>query len=209
MSDKKENKPRLVLLTGGIASGKTFVSDYLQKKGAVIIDTDVISRAMTSRNNQAGIAALSEIKECFGEELFTKEGDLDRAKMRELIFNDLDAKKELERILHGRIHIEVNEQISNITKNRYGIVVVPVIHAESPYLTLCDEVLVIEVPYELQLQRLISRDNIDEDMAKKIISSQISRMDRRKLGDYIIVSQNKEFVERQLDKLHEFYSTVK
>lgn len=209
MSGKKAEKPYLILLTGGIASGKTFASDYLQSKGAVIIDTDVISRAMTNRNNPAGIAALAEIKECFGDELFTKEGDLDRAKMRELIFNDLDAKKELERILHGRIHAEVNEQIASIATNQYGVVVVPVIHAQSPYLTLCDEVLVIEVPYELQLQRLIARDNIDEDMANKIINSQISRLDRRKLGNYIIVSQNREFVERQLDKLHKIYSKVK
>lgn len=206
MAGKKDKIPRLILLTGGIASGKTFASDYLQQKGAVIIDTDVISRAMTNRDNPAGVAALAEIKAHFGAALFTKAGDLDRVKMRELIFNDPQAKKDLESILHGRIYAEVQRQIAMVDERQYGVVVVPVIHAKSPYLELCDEVLVIEVPYELQLQRLITRDNIDEDMAKKIIDSQISRLDRRRLGRHIIVSQNKEFVERQLDKLHDSYS---
>lgn len=202
----KDERPRLVLLTGGIASGKTFVSDYLQKKGAIIIDTDVISRAMTSPDNSAGIAALAEIKARFGESLFTQENRLDRVKMRALIFNDAKAKQDLEKILHGRIHEEVQRQISLLKIGQYGVIVVPIIHEKSSYLDLCDEVLVIEVPYEKQLQRLMARDNIDESMAKKIISSQISRLDRRRLGNDIIISENKAFVERQLDKLHDFYS---
>lgn len=202
----KENRVPLILLTGGIASGKTFASDYLQQKGATIIDTDVISRAMTSHDNAAGIDALAEIRSHFGEGVFTEEGDFDRAKMRDLIFNDATAKEALEAILHGRIQAEVKRQIAELDPVRYGVIVVPIIFEGSPYLTLCDEVLVIEVPYEVQLQRLIARDNLDEEMAKKIINSQISRLERRKLGDYIIVSQNKEFVERLLDKLHESYS---
>ncbi|UNM96502.1 dephospho-CoA kinase [Ignatzschineria rhizosphaerae] len=206
MGDIKGSKARLVLLTGGIASGKTFVSDYLQKKGAIIIDTDVISRAMTNRDNDAGLEALAEIRAHFGEAVFTDQGELDRGRMRELIFNDSQAKKALETILHGRIQAEVQRQIESLEPYQYGVIVVPVIYNTSPYLAICDEVLVVEVPYDLQLQRLIARDNISKEMAEKIISSQISRLDRRQLGSYIIVSQNKEFVERQLDKLHESYS---
>lgn len=206
MGDIKGSKARLVLLTGGIASGKTFVSDYLQKKGAIIIDTDVISRAMTNRDNDAGLEALAEIRAHFGEAVFTDQGELDRGRMRELIFNDSQAKKALEAILHGRIQAEVQRQIESLEPYQYGVIVVPVIYNTSPYLAICDEVLVVEVPYDLQLQRLIARDNISKEMAEKIISSQISRLDRRQLGSYIIVSQNKEFVERQLDKLHESYS---
>ncbi len=208
MKGKIDDHPRLVLLTGGIASGKTFVSDYLLQKGAVIIDTDVISRAMTNQNNDSGRLALSEIKHRFGESLFTSNGDLDRSKMRDLIFNDAIAKKDLEAILHDRILEEVKRQITSVDQTQYGVIVVPVIYKESPYLDLCDEVLVIEVPYDLQLQRLMARDNISKEMAKKIIDSQIPRLDRRKLGDKIIVNQNREFVERQLDKLHDFYSKV-
>ncbi|HIW07235.1 MAG TPA: dephospho-CoA kinase [Candidatus Ignatzschineria merdigallinarum] len=208
MDSRKDGIPWLVLLTGGIASGKTFASDYLQQKGAVIIDTDIISRAMTSQDNEAGRLALIEIKRHFGESLFADNGDLDRSKMRRLIFSDANAKKMLEKILHGRILEEVKRQISLVDQSQYGVVVVPVIYAESPYLDLCDEVLVIEVPYDLQLQRLMARDNISEEMAIKMIDSQISRLDRRKLGDRIIVNQNKTFVERQLDKLHDSYSKL-
>lgn len=202
----EDKKNRLILLTGGIASGKTFASDYLQSKGAVVIDTDLISRSMTRRDNAAGIAALAEIKDSFGAGLLTQEGDLDRGKMRALVFNDAAAKKRLEAILHGRIYAEVKRQIVALEPDQYGVVVVPILYVGSPYLELCGEVVVIEVPYEMQLQRLMARDSIDQEMAQKMIRSQISRLDRRQLGDYIIVSQNREFVERQLDKLHDSYT---
>lgn len=202
----RKNRPPTLLLTGGIASGKTFVSDYLQSKEATVIDTDLISKMMTRTDNSEGIAALKDIRTRFGDGLFTGGDTLDRQKMRELIFNDAEAKRDLETILHGRILNTVKKYLADLQEGEYGVVVVPVIYEGSPYLDLCDEVLVIEVPYQLQLQRLMARDSIDQTLAEKIISSQISRLDRRKLGDYIIVSENRAFVERQLDQLHARYA---
>ena len=202
----RKNRPPTLLLTGGIASGKTFVSDYLQSKGATVIDTDLISKMMTRADNSEGIAALKDIRARFGDGLFTNGDTLDRQKMRELIFNDAEAKRDLEAILHGRILNTVKKHLADLQEGEYGVVVVPVIYEGSPYLDLCDEVLVIEVPYQLQLQRLMARDSIDQTLAEKIISSQISRLDRRKLGDYIIVGENRAFVERQLDQLHARYA---
>ncbi|PWD83291.1 dephospho-CoA kinase [Ignatzschineria cameli] len=198
-------RARCLLLTGGIASGKTFVSDYLASKGAMIIDTDQISRSMTQSDNEQGRAALAEIRAYFGADLFTESGELDRAKMRALIFNDLNAKQQLEAILHGRIRSAVEKMIAEAENVPYIVVVVPVIDLKSPYLFLCDEVLVVEVPYQLQLQRLMARDNIDQALAEKIINAQISRLDRRKLGNHIIINENNQFVKRQLDKLHQHY----
>ncbi|MDM1545441.1 dephospho-CoA kinase [Ignatzschineria indica] len=198
-------RARRLLLTGGIASGKTFVSDYLASKGAIIIDTDQISRQLTQSSNARGRAALAEIRDTFGDQLFTAKGELDRPKMRELIFNDEKAKQQLEAILHGRIRSAVEELINQSHHASYIVVVVPVIDQNSPYLELCDDVLVIEVPYQLQLQRLMARDSIDKDLAEKIINAQISRLDRRKLGNHIIINENNQFVERQLDKLHLYY----
>lgn len=195
-------RARRLLLTGGIASGKTFVSDYLASKGAMIIDTDQISRKLTQNSNARGRATLAEIRETFGDQLFTMKDELDRPKMRELIFNDEKAKQQLEAILHGRIRSAVEEMINQSHYVPYVVVVVPVIDQNSPYLALCDEVLVIEAPYQLQLQRLMARDSIDKDLAEKIINAQISRLDRRKLGSHIIINENNQFVERQLDKLH-------
>lgn len=206
-NESVSKRARRLLLTGGIASGKTFVSDYLAAKGAMIIDTDQISRQMTQSDNAAGRAALAEIRETFGEALFTEAGELDRAKMRELIFNDKEAKQRLERILHGRIRSAVDERIAQSDHAPYIVVVVPVIDQNSPYLQICDEVLVVEVPYQLQLQRLMARDSIDRDLAEKIINAQISRLDRRKLGNHIIINENNHFVRRQLDKLHQHYIT--
>ena len=205
MDERRGKRPRRLLLTGGIASGKTFVSDYLALKGAVVIDTDQISREMTQDDNARGSAALAEIREAFGDQLFTLEGQLDRSKMRELIFNDLAAKKRLENILHGRIRATVEEMIEQNYTAPYIVVAVPIIYKNSPYLALCDEVLVVEIPYQLQLQRLMARDSIKRDLAEKIIESQISRLERRKLGNYILINENSTFVKRQLDKLHQRY----
>lgn len=199
-------KKRTVMLTGGIASGKTFASDYLQAKGARIIDTDLVAKMMTRPDNPAGKSALLEIRDRFGAQYILEEGSMDRVKMRALVFEDAEAKRDLEAILHGRILAEVRREMAEPSMAPYIVVVVPVLYKESPYLNLCDEVLVIEVPYELQLQRLMARDNIDASLAEKIIKTQISRLDRRRLGNDIIISQNREFVQRMLDKLHQRYS---
>lgn len=194
------------MLTGGIASGKTFASDYLQAKGARIIDTDLVAKMMTRPDNPAGKSALLEIRDRFGAQYILEDGSMDRVKMRALVFEDAEAKRDLEAILHGRILAEVRREMAEPSMAPYIVVVVPVLYKESPYLNLCDEVLVIEVPYELQLQRLMARDNIDASLAEKIIKTQISRLDRRRLGNDIIISQNREFVQRMLDKLHQRYS---
>lgn len=199
-------KKRTVMLTGGIASGKTFASDYLQAKGARIIDTDLVAKMMTRPDNPAGKSALLEIRDRFGAQYILEDGSMDRVKMRALVFEDAEAKRDLEAILHGRILAEVRRKMAEPSMAPYIVVVVPVLYKESPYLNLCDEVLVIEVPYELQLQRLMARDNIDASLAEKIIKTQISRLDRRRLGNDIIISQNREFVQRMLDKLHQRYS---
>ncbi|MHC5226596.1 dephospho-CoA kinase [Ignatzschineria sp. LJL83] len=206
MKEIKKRDVKLVLLTGGIASGKTFASDYLGRKGAVVIDTDIISKQLTCNDNDLGVETLQEIKDAFGGSFFTDQGEMDRVKMRSEVFNNSFSKKTLESILHRRIYQEVERRMTELSVPEYGLIVVPVINKDSAYLKLVDEVLVIEVFEELQLQRLMARDNIDQDLAEKIINSQISRLDRRKLGDYIIISQNKDFVEKQLDKLHNSYS---
>lgn len=203
-----QSKKYSVLLTGGIASGKTAISNYLAHKGAEIIDTDLISRSLTEGKSAESQMVLQEIVANFGGEILTKEGTLDRRKMRALIFVDQKAKVTLESLLHRRILEIVKCRLSAPTSAPYSVVVVPLISSQSPYLSLCDEVLVVEVPYELQLQRLIARDNIDLSLAQKMIDSQISRLDRRLLGHYIIVNQNRSFVERILDRLHQYYADM-
>ncbi|GGZ89973.1 dephospho-CoA kinase [Ignatzschineria ureiclastica] len=203
-----QSKKYSVLLTGGIACGKTAISDYLANKGAEIIDTDLIARSLTEGKSAESQMVLQEIVANFGDGILTQEGALDRQKMRALIFADEGAKKILESLLHQRILQVVKERLSIPTQSSYYVVVVPLISSQSPYLSLCDEVLVVEVPYELQLQRLIERDKIDRSLAEQMIESQISRLDRRLLGRYIIVNQNRSFVERILDQLHQYYADM-
>ena len=134
MQQNVKNHAMLVLLTGGIASGKTLVSDYLEKKGAVVIDTDVISKMMTRRDNHLGVEVLSEIKESFGADFFTEAGEMDRAKMRLEVFNNPSSKVKLESILHRRIYQEVIKKVSVLTPKQYGLIVVPVLSESSLYL---------------------------------------------------------------------------
>ncbi len=203
---KHPQKRQTIVLTGGIASGKTSVSDYLASKGANIIDTDIIARELTDPESELSAEPLGEIRKQFGDAYFLPNGAMDRKKVRNLVFNDPQAKKSLENILHQRIFQQVLQQLRDENHQPYDVVVVPLLHAQSPYLALADRVLVVEVPYELQLQRLMSRDKIDRNLADKIIQSQISRLERRQLGDDILINERQSFIEKQLDKLHQLYS---
>lgn len=215
---EKLGRPKRILLTGGIASGKSFASDFLAKLGAKVIDTDKISRAMTSNQNRKGREALKEIQQIFGSKVVNEALELNRAEMRRIIFNDPEKKEVLEKILHPRILAETKEQLAEFEdrfkhsqnsegEKQYSLIVVPIISPSSPYLAMADEVLVIETDYETQVARIMARDGNDRALAEKIIAAQIPRLERRKLGDRIIINDSKTYVEQVLRRLDREYST--
>lgn len=192
---------RRVLLTGGIASGKTFISDYLAGLGAHVVDTDLISRSLTTPDNELGRAALQKIRDQFGGLIVDSDLILDRSALRELIFTYPERKAILESILHPRILAETIRQIEAV-KDHYVLIVVPIMYEGSPYLELADEVLVVEVARELQIERVMSRDGSDRTLTEKIIAAQIPRLERRKFADKIIINNDREHVKRVLRRLH-------
>jgi dephospho-CoA kinase len=169
-----------VVLTGGIASGKTAVSDCFSRLGAPVIDTDVIARKIV----EPGRPALSRILDEFGEEFLDSDGQLDRRRMRDAIFSDAEQKSRLEAILHPLIEKEVMRQIDQLAAP-YCILVIP-LYTESSHYFWNDRVLVVDVDEETQLERVMARDKINREQAQAILDAQINRTDRLALADDVL-----------------------
>ncbi len=182
-----------MVLTGGVASGKTAVSEGLAQLGACVVDTDVIARSVT----QPGQPGFEAIRQHWGDAILTEGADangngapaavLDRAKLRHIVFADPAQRKVLESLLHPLIMAEVNNQLATIPQGAcdYAVVVIP-LFAENPNLLKPDAVVVVDAPESAQLARLVHRDGIDETLAQQMLDAQASRAQRRLLATDII-----------------------
>jgi len=170
----------VVVLTGGIASGKTAVSDLFADRGVPIIDTDVIAHQIV----EPGQSVLEQIGDEFGREFLGAEGRLDRKKMRDAIFSDPEQKKRLERILHPAIAAEASRRIA-LQEEPWCVLVVPLL-AESSLFPWIDRVLVVDVEEAVQIERVMARDEISREQALSILCAQASRQDRLALADDIL-----------------------
>ena len=173
-------RPFTVILTGGIASGKSAASRHFEALGAAVIDTDVIASELV----KPGRAALGAIIDAFGSAYLLADGNLDRAKMKSLIFSDTRAKARLESILHPAIAAEV-QRLMAAADGPYCVVVVP-LFVETGIDLQADRILVVDVDEKIQLERLLSRDRLSLSMANAILRSQASRSQRLGLADDVI-----------------------
>lgn len=193
-----QQRPLLVALTGGIASGKTAVSDRLAKLGAVVIDTDLIAREVV----EPGQPGLDALVAQFGAEILDKEGRLNRVEMRRRVFNDAASRKLLEQILHPLIVEQVNARISKANAP-YLLLVVPLL-VETGLFTDSDRIVVVDVPEAVQLQRLIERDGVDSAHAERMLAAQATRRQRLDAAsDVIDNSGDIKSLNIQLDLLHQ------
>jgi len=190
-------------LTGGIGSGKSTVSDLFAALGVDIIDTDEISRALTS----SGQPALDTIQERFGPDLVAADGALDRVRMRTLAFSDPSARQALQDILHPLIREEVQNRLSS-TKGAYSIVVVPLL-VESRGYKFADRILVVDCSEEQQVERVMQRSGLAKDQVMAIMRTQSRREERLAAADDVIVNDAgiAELHER-VAQLHEMYLTL-
>lgn len=192
-----------VILTGGIASGKTAVSDGFRHLGVPVIDTDVIARQLV----EPGQPALALIADIFGSEILDSTGGLDRKKMREAIFSDHEKKAQLERVLHPLIGEEVLKRLEQLTAP-YCILVVP-LYAESGSYRWVDRVLLVDVGEEQQIRRVMRRDDISEEQAEAILDAQASRAERAALADDVIDNSGTlDELEDKIESLHKKYSSL-
>jgi dephospho-CoA kinase len=194
------SEPLRIGLTGGIASGKSMIADMFAARGAPVIDTDVISRQVV----QPGGPALSEIEREFGSDVLTANGELDRRRMRDLVFEDDGKRSALEAIVHPRIREEAVRQ-SRSAGGAYQVIVVPLL-VESPMRHWVDRILVVDCTEETQLERLLERDNGTKEQARRIIAAQAARDDRLAIADDVIDNDGtKAEAERQVENLHRRY----
>lgn len=194
----------IIGLTGGIGSGKTAVSDSFEALGITIVDADLASRVVVEK----GKPSLGSIEEHFGNEILTPEGELDRAKLREIIFNSDSEKQWLESLLHPAIANQIQEELSS-SKSPYTILVSPLLF-ETNQKEFCSKVLVVDVPVETQVSRTLERDGVSEEQVNSIINSQIDREKRLELADEVILNNGSlaDLQEAVRELHHKFLSEI-
>jgi dephospho-CoA kinase len=172
--------PFRVALTGGIASGKTTVANLFAALGVPVIDTDVIARQVV----EPGQSALAEVVAAFGPEVLDADGRIDRRRLRERIFADPAARQRLEAILHPAIRAEMERQ-SREAGGAYQVLVIPLL-TEGRRRDHVDRVLLVDVPEELQVQRLMMRDGVTHEQAQASLNAQASRAERLAMADDVV-----------------------
>ena len=188
-------------LTGGIASGKTTVCNLFIEYGITVVDADIIARQLVEKDQPC----LTEIEQAFGSNYLSKDGELNRSLLRQLIFNDASAKKTLENILHPNIRQQMLEQSAK-ADSPYVIWCVPLLF-ESNMQDIMDRILVINTTRQNQFERLCLRDNIDPNLANKMLNAQASNEHRLLLADDIIDnnSDDHESLAEKVKNLHNQY----
>ena len=196
------NRSLKIGLTGGIASGKSTVANLFSDLGVEILDADEIAHSITSKQG----SAFDKIVKHFGKSVLGDDNELDRKKLRTIIFNNSILKKDLEQIIHPEVGAIINQQTYE-SQEPYQIIVIPLL-IETGYQNFVDRVLVIDCSMETQLARLINRDDETMKNARKIIANQIKRNERLKFADDIIENEKKtpiSVLKNKVLQLHETY----
>jgi len=187
-------------LTGGIASGKTTVSNLFAEQGVPVIDADEISHALTQR----GQPVLAEIIAHFGDEIVDADGNLNRQKLREKVFKNSGQRKHLESILHPRIRQAMQAQMAQITYP-YCLLSIPLL-VESQRQHTVSRVLVVDCSPKLQRQRLKMRNQFDDVEITRILNAQVDRQTRLAVAHDVILNHGDlQSLRSQVLNLHEKY----
>ena len=191
-------------VTGGIGSGKTTVCNLFHELFAIpVIDADIIAKDVVKKNQPALQAIVAE----FGEGVLTDSGELDRPKVKKLVFSHPAKRKILERIVHPAVRNEMRVQISRVDKS-YCLLSVPLI-AESTDKSIFDRILVVDCDETIQMERVISRDRLANETVVAIMKAQASRKDRLAIANDIIINNGPTSqLNDQVQSLHEAYQDL-
>ena len=207
---KTVNSCPVIGLTGGIASGKGTAAQMFAAKGIMTVDADDVSRRISHEDSEV----TAKIIKHFGNSIVAEEGKVNRAALREIVFNDVKALKWLEGLLHPLIREELVQQLAKCAKHAkrdasschscpYCLLVSPLLLETSQY-QLCDKIIVMDVNQETQIKRACSRDNMDEKLAEQIINSQMPQQEKCNKADYLLDNnQDKQDLATQVDILHQ------
>ena len=187
----------VVGLTGGIGSGKSAATAIFEDLGIDVVDADLASREAVL----PGSKALDEIQKKFGSEILLEDQTLNRAKLREIIFDNSEDKIWLEQLLHPEIRHIIQSKLKN-SSSEYVILVSPLLF-ETDQHEFCNETILIDSSLNSQVSRTSKRDSVSEDSVKKIISAQMSRDDKLKIASIVINNDDSlEQLEINVKKVH-------
>lgn len=191
----------IVGLTGGIGSGKTTIMHMFANLGVDYVDADVVARDVVAPKSNA----LTDIATYFGQNILLKNGELNRALLRQKIFNNNEHKQWLNHLLHPLIRQKIIQQLA-LCQSPYCLFVAPLL-LENNLTMLVNRVLVVDVDETTQIARTIKRDNNSAELVTNIIASQISRTDRLAAADDVIDNQHlsQEALLDRVSQLHYHY----
>ena len=195
----------VVGLTGGVASGKTAVSQVLREEGATILDADLIARELVEPHRPAW----EELKRAFGDEVLNPDGSVQRKKLAAQIFSHPEKREVLNAILHPRIRDEINARLRVIREKDPGAIVVidAALLVESGDYQGMDGVIVVSASETQQVERLREREGLDEDAARQILASQTSVEERLRVADFVI--RNEGCLEDTRRRAKEVFQALK
>ena len=185
-------------VTGGIGSGKTEVCKAFMALGVPVVDLDHIARDMSA----PGSPAMQAVRAQFGDAMFNADGQLDRAKLRELVFAEPDALDQLNQIMHPAIRLEAIRQIAQHTE-AYVVLAIPLLVESRADWQMIDHVLVVDCDEQTQLTRVVQRSQLSEGMAQAMIAAQSSREERLAIADSVI--ENEQTLDNLQEKVLEFH----
>ena len=194
---------KIVVLTGGIGAGKTTVEKIFSSLSVKTLDADQITNNLLDKNTRA----YKKIVETFGQSILTNQGEINRPRMREIIFRDRLAKKKLEDILHPQIRSVMNQEVRKAV-GKYVLQVIPLwfeVYGEERSADIW-KIIVVETPIECRRERTLRRSTTDMNTFDLILNNQANDAERRKIADDIIFNQGTiEELRVQVNSIHERY----
>lgn len=190
-------------LTGSIGTGKSTVSKLLRERGIAVIDADLLAREIVKKGQEC----LNDLKNVFGNQVLTIDGELDRKKLGQIVFSD-DSKLELlNSVTHPHIRRRIKAQMNELESKNNKVIVLDIpLLFEAKMEDLVDIVLVVFAKEEIQIKRIMERDNCTQEEAMRIIKTQISQQDKISKSDYTI--DNSGTIEELKEKLNGFLEKI-
>lgn len=189
-----------VALTGGIGSGKSSVAELFGRLGAPIIDADLIARELT----RIGQPLLRKIARAFGAGVINADGSLNRRALGNLVFANPDQRRQLEQILHPPIRREMEQRLRACAAP-YAILVIPLL-LETRQQDIADIIIVVDLPEQLQIKRVMQRDGLSEDQVRGILAAQCQRTERLEAADYLI--DNSGGLDQLIDQVENIHQRL-
>ena len=182
-------------LTGGIGSGKSTLGQMLQERGYPLINADEISHALTAAQG----AAIEPIRERFGPEFIAADGALDRARMRQLVFNDAGAKQRLQAVLHPLILAGIQSAEASIKDKGNSLVVIdiPLLVESAYWRAVLQQVIVVDCEEETQVARVMQRNKLSAAEVRQIMANQASRERRLAAADMVVFNNSDQLADLQ------------